>query len=90
MSEKTVFTKSSVENVGRLISPPPERIVWCYGEFQSIYQEMTDCKIEFVEGFPEELYASSLISAEHDAVVTQQYIIFEEVVVQCAQCGSQY
>lgn len=60
MSGKTIFTKELVLNAEKLIYPPPQRIVWCYGEFQSLYDEImkNNSKIEFIEGFPEELYNS--------------------------------
>ncbi len=58
MSGKTIFTRALVESADNLIYPRPQRIVWCYGEFQPLYEDMMkiNSKIEFVEGFPNELY----------------------------------
>ncbi len=60
MSGKTIFTKTLIENADKLIYPRPQRIVWCYGEFQPLYEEIMkiNSNIEFVEGFPDELYES--------------------------------
>lgn len=57
MSGKTVFVKKLLENSQSLISPAPNRIVWCYGEYQPLHSELkvTVPDIELVEGFPEKL-----------------------------------
>ena len=44
---KTTFVKELIEKAQMLIDPPPQRIVWCYGEWQSGYQNI---EAEFVEG----------------------------------------
>ncbi len=44
---KTTFVKELIEKAQMLIDPPPQRIVWCYGEWQSGYQKI---EAEFVEG----------------------------------------
>ena len=33
-SGKTVWVKTLLENAQETISPPPERIIWCYGQWQ--------------------------------------------------------
>ncbi len=35
-----------------MIDPPPEKILWCYGQWQSGYTSMSS-KIEFVDGLPD-------------------------------------
>jgi hypothetical protein len=58
-SGKTHFTKQLLEKSESLINPPPEKIIWCYGEYQPLYETIkSKPKIEFVEGFPEGLYDS--------------------------------
>lgn len=39
------------------INKAPENIVWCYGEFQPIYSELSKSipHLKFIEGFPEDL-----------------------------------
>ena len=35
-----------------MIEPPPERIIWCYGSYQSdIAHELSDV-VEFIDGIP--------------------------------------
>ena len=36
-SGKSVFTLKLIEYVREIISPPPERIPFCYGEYQKIF-----------------------------------------------------
>lgn len=49
-SGKTVFTRKLIEHSARLIDPPPERIVWCYGIYQPFFNELQN--VEFHEGIP--------------------------------------
>ena len=51
---KTWFVKKLLENQSKWIQPPPERIVWLYGQWQPMYEEMrrTIPGIEFVKGIP--------------------------------------
>ena len=39
-SGKTVWVKSLLENAQKTISPPPQRIIWCYGQWQPSYFDM--------------------------------------------------
>ena len=49
---KTWFVKKLLENRFKWIQPPPERIVWLYGQWQPMYEEMrrTIPGIELVKG----------------------------------------
>ena len=50
-SGKTVFTFKLIENAFCLISPPPEKIIYCYSEYQpELFSRYPD--IEFHEGLP--------------------------------------
>ena len=49
-SGKTQFVVKLIKNAGKVIDPPPERIVWCYSVFQNAYEEFP--QIEFIEGLP--------------------------------------
>jgi hypothetical protein len=64
-SGKTYFTKQLLENCTALIEPPPQNIIWCYGEYQKLYDEMANqiLGIRFIEGLPANLYDS--IDASH-------------------------
>ena len=39
-SGKTVWVKSLLENAQKTISPPPQRLIWCYGQWQPSYFDM--------------------------------------------------
>ena len=49
-SGKSVFTQRLLKQAKTIISPPPERILYCYGVYQEIFSKMEG--IEFIEGLP--------------------------------------
>ena len=55
----TMWTKRLVEKASLMIYPAPEKIIWCYTEWQEAYRGMEDM-VEFREGLPdfEELKSS--------------------------------
>ena len=56
-SGKSVWVKSLLQQAQKAIHLPPERIVWCYSQWQPAYTEllMTIPGIEYVKGIPENL-----------------------------------
>ena len=56
-SGKTVWVKSLLQQAQEVVQLPPEKIVWCYSQWQPAYMELmvTVPKIEFVKGIPSEL-----------------------------------
>ena len=50
-SGKSVFTFKLIEHAQEIISPPPERILFCYGEYQKIFDNYPG--VEFHDGLPE-------------------------------------
>lgn len=48
---KTVFTFKFISEAINMISPPPEKIVYCYGEYQPIFNEYPN--VIFNEGLPD-------------------------------------
>jgi hypothetical protein len=56
-SGKTVWVKSLLENAQKTISPPLQRIIWCYGQWQPSYFDMmrTMPGIEFNQGIPDDI-----------------------------------
>jgi len=48
---KTKFIFRLIENAEKMISPSPTRILYCYGEYQSLFSKYT--KVEFQEGLPD-------------------------------------
>lgn len=49
---KTVFVKNLVKYASDMIVPVPERIIWCYTEWQPAYQELENT-VTMVEGIPD-------------------------------------
>ena len=56
-SGKTYFVKRLLENADVMINPSPLNIVYCYGQYQPLYDEMKRNipNINFIEGFPEDV-----------------------------------
>ena len=54
VSGKTAWVRSLLQQASDTIYPPPERIVWCYSQWQAAYTEMLVAMlhIEFVKGIP--------------------------------------
>ena len=47
---KTFFVLRLIDNIRLSVSPPPDEIIWCYGEYQTIYNSVKGVK--FHEGLP--------------------------------------
>ena len=47
---KTQFVFRLIRHADRLVDPPPEKIMYCYGEFQPSFLELS--RVEFHEGLP--------------------------------------
>ena len=60
-SGKTAWVRSLSQQASETIYPPPERIVWCYSQWQPTYTEMLVAMphIEFVKGIPTALEQDS-------------------------------
>ena len=50
-SGKSVFTLKLIEHAELVITPPPERIIYCYGEYQKVFD--TYSNVEFHDGLPD-------------------------------------
>ena len=50
-SGKTTFVKRFIKHIRQMMTPIPDRILWCYGEYQTEYGFIDD-KVEFHEGLP--------------------------------------
>jgi hypothetical protein len=50
-SGKTVFTTKLIENANQMIEPAPQRVVWCYGVYQSFFANLNN--VEFHDGMPD-------------------------------------
>ena len=62
-SGKTEWTRKLL--LSPLIQPPPERILWCLGQWQPLYEELQKRipYIEFVHGIPDHLHSPQYINA---------------------------
>ena len=49
-SGKTYFMMRFIDNVQEMIVPPPQKIIWYYGQWQDAYRNVKN--VEFVEGLP--------------------------------------
>jgi hypothetical protein len=48
---KTVFVFKLIENMKEMITPTPSKVVYCYGEYQPLFDNYP--RIEFHEGLPD-------------------------------------
>ena len=79
---KTCFVKKILENRSRWIHPPPQRIIWLYGQWQPLYQEMqsTIPGIEFVKGIPWNLDEDSFLDPE-----VRNLIVIDDLMTQATK-----
>jgi hypothetical protein len=50
-SVKSMFVRRFVHNIKHLMTPKPDWILWCYGEYQTLYGTVEG--IEFQQGLPD-------------------------------------
>ena len=81
-SGKTQFVLKLLKNKLELITPPPQKIFWFYGEWQDVYRQPELKQVQFIEGLPkEDLFQPSNnnliiiddLLAETDARVTKLF-----------------
>ena len=77
-SGKTFWVQSLLQQSSKAIQLPPERIVWCYSQWQPAYLEIlsTITQIEFVKGIPPALEDDSFfdVSKRNLIVLDDQMI----------------
>jgi hypothetical protein len=78
-SGKTVWVKSLLENAQTTISPAPQRIIWCYGQWQPSYFDMMRLMpgIEFNEGIPD-----NIDNADYLDVSQRNLIVLDDLMAQ--------
>ena len=81
-SGKTVWVQSLLKQANRMINLPPERIVWCYSQWQPAYMEMlvTIPNIEFVKGIPPALEQYSYFH-----VNKRNLIVFDDQMIDAGK-----
>ena len=77
-SEKIDLGSISIASSFRSNYPPPERIVWCYSQWQPAYTEMLVAMphIEFVKGLPTALEQDSYFD-----VNKRNWIVFDDQMI---------
>ena len=78
-SGKTVWVKSLLENAQTTISPTPQHIIWCYGQWQPSYFDMMRIMpgIEFNEGIPDDID-----NADYLDVSQRNLIVLDDLMAQ--------
>ena len=51
VSGKSVFVRRFVHNIKHMMTPIPDRILWCYGEYQTLYGTVDG--VDFQQGLPD-------------------------------------
>ena len=79
-SGKSVWTKKLL--LSSLIQPSPERIIWCYGQWQPLYDNVRKRipRIEFVNGIPDHLNDQHYID-----VSKRNVLVFDDLMTE-AKC----
>ena len=81
-SGKTVWVQSLLTQPYRMINLPPERIVWCYSQWQPAYMDMlvTIPNIEFVKGIPTPLEQDAYFN-----VNKRNLIVFDDQMIDAGK-----
>ena len=81
-SGKTVWVQSLLTQAYRMINLPPERIVWCYSQWQPAYMDMlvTIPNIEFVKGIPTALEQDAYFN-----VNKRNLIVFDDQMIDAGK-----
>ena len=69
-----MWVKTLLENAQKTINPPPQRIIWCYSQWQQSYLDMmkTMAGIEFNQGIPEDI----------DEPIQRNLIVLDDLMAQ--------
>ena len=51
-SGKTYFVERFITNINQMMTPSPQEIIWCYGEWQLCYEKLRERGVIFHEGLP--------------------------------------
>ncbi len=78
-SGKSHLVRSMLDNLEELFYPVPTKILYCYGEHQKEFDDLSQKlpNIEFVDGFPNDLYAS--VEGHNKSLV-----ILDDLMSQCS------
>ena len=62
-----------LRHAAAMIDPPPERITWCYGEWQEAYATMDLVDVRFEEGLP----SASMFDSS-----TRNFIVIDDLMAE--------
>ena len=74
-SGKSHLVRSMLHHLEDLFHPVPTRVIYCYGEYQKEFEEMSN--VELIEGFPNDLYA---LTNGHE----NSLIVLDDLMTQCS------
>lgn len=76
-SGKTEFVRRLLENQHQLFVPNFDRIIYAYSIMQDVYVEMqkVNSDIEFIEGFPDDLYDRLLVNKKNTMLVLDDLML---------------
>ena len=69
---KSTFVTRMLHHAAAMIDPPPEKITWCYGEWQEAYATMNLVDVRFEEGLPT---AAMFESATRNLIVIDDLMV---------------
>ena len=75
-SGKSHLTRHILRNAGELFDPVPTKIIYCYGEYQKEFEELSP-SVEMIEGFPDDI--GSLTRGHKNSL-----IVLDDLMSQCS------
>lgn len=67
---KSYFVKALLENMDQTMSTRPDKVIWCYGAYQPLYDELgKHVNVHFMEGLPSSLTDESLFPPGNNLLV---------------------
>ena len=75
-SGKSYLTRRILQNMGELFEPVPTKIMYCYGEYQKEFGELSP-SVEMIEGFPDDI--GSLTRGHENSL-----IVLDDLMSQCS------
>ena len=70
---KSTFVTRMLRHAAAMIDPPPDKITWCYGEWQSAYATVDLVDVQFEEGLPSAIMFDS---------ATRNLIIIDDLMAE--------
>ena len=75
-SGKSYLTRRILRNARELFDPAPTKIIYCYGEYQKEFGELSP-SVEMIEGFPDDI--GSLTGGHENSL-----IVLDDLMSQCS------